>query len=319
MASVVVTGGAGFVGSHLVDALIRRGESVVVLDNLVSGCLANLGPAIETGRVTLIYTDVATTAAALRSTLSEAGVRSIKAIYHLASPSCPDRGESDTWERLSSNVEGTAALVDIAVEKRARFVFASTTLLSPHDAAPNSGGHGDATPALSLYAQSKQLGEATVAAAVRERRLDGRVIRFAGCYGPRMAKTDALLVPSLIESAINRRPLVIDGDGLQKRWLSYVADAVVALLLVGDHPKGALPAIDVGPDDALSIIAIAEVVAAHMAHSPVFEYRDVATPVPHRRPDVRRARSLGWTAVTPFRAGLQHTYDWFATESKLFV
>jgi UDP-glucose 4-epimerase len=170
-----------------------------------------------------------------------------------------------------------------------------------------------------LYAVSKRLGEAAVAAAVRDRRLDGRVVRFAGCYGPRMARTETLLVPSLIEAALNGRPFVIEGDGLQERWLSYVGDAVRALLLIGEHPKGALPAIDVGPEDALSVIAIAEVVASNMSHSPVFEYRSVQTAVPHRQPDVRRVRSLGWRALTPFRAGLQSTYGWFATESKLFV
>ncbi len=320
MTSTVVTGGAGFLGSHLVDALVKRGVSVVVVDNLVTGRLANLGAAISTGRVTFVYADCATDAASMRAVFSEAGVRGIDAIYHLASPSCPDMDETHAWEAVAVNVSGTLSLIDVAVENNARFIFASTAELSGD---PHVGSSAELDPALvdahACYLVSKRFGESAVAAAVRERGLDGRIVRFANCYGPRMPKSDARLIPMLMDAALNRRPLEIPIGANQTLSLTYVTDAVDALRLVGEHRDGKLPPLDIGPDAASSIRHIAESIAAQAPAVTVIEHGRQREHRLERRLDVRGVRALGWRPAMPVEDGLRRTFRWYATENHLFV
>ena len=253
MTTSIVTGGAGFLGSHLVDALAKRGESVVVLDNLTTGRLANLESAISSGRVTFVYADVAVDATALREILAGGGVTKVDCIFHLASPASPNAYSRHPWETLAVNGIGTMSLIDIALQHHARFIFSSTSEVygDPlvHPQSEDYFGNVDPIGPRSCYDEGKRFGEAAVAAAVSKRGLAGRIVRFFNCYGPRMQSADGRLIPALLEAAANRAPLPIQGTGEQTRSMTYVDDAIELLLLVADRRQPMLQPINIGSDD----------------------------------------------------------------------
>ncbi len=319
--TTVVTGGAGFLGSHLVDALIARGEDVLVLDNLSTGRAENLDAAIAGGRARLLECDVATDAAALRATLRAGRVEFVRAIYHLASPASPEAYHADPWGTLAVNGLGSMSLIEIALERGARFVYASTSEVygDPlvHPQPESYFGNVDPIGPRSCYDEGKRFGEAAVAAAVRSRGLDARLVRFFNCYGPRMESGDGRLVPELIVAALAGRPLPIQGTGRQTRSMTYVDDAIDLLARIVDAPLTGLEPVNIGNDDERSVDEIARTLAL-VAGIPYEIARLPARPgdPQRRRPILDRARALGWAPATPLEAGLRTTYDWFAARQR---
>ena len=196
--AVLVTGGAGFVGSHLVDRLLERRELVVVFDNLSTGRLANLASAMSSGRVTFVYADVAQPADAIAKLWREASGERCTQIYHLASPASPEAYGAMPWETLSVNALGTMSLVELALAHRATMLFASTSEVygDPLEHPQPETYFGNVNPVgpRSAYDEGKRFGEAAMAAAVARRRLDGRLARIFNCYGPRMSRDDGRLM-----------------------------------------------------------------------------------------------------------------------------
>ncbi len=321
----IVTGGAGFLGSHLVDMLVKRGEHVIVLDNLTTGRLANLADAIAGGRATFIYADVATTAGELQAILARANAPAkVSKLYHLASPASPSAYQQHPWETLAVNGVGTMSLIDIALERGARFVYSSTSEIygDPlvHPQPETYFGNVDPIGPRSCYDEGKRFAEAAVAAAVTARNLDARIVRFFNCYGPRMQTSDGRLVPALIDAAIERRPFPIQGTGLQTRSMTYVDDAIDLLDRVTLGDNRALAPVNVGSDDERSIIDIAKALAAVLSLDFSAEFVAGRDGDPQRRrPDLERARTYGWTAKTSLEDGLRATYAWYAKESHIFV
>jgi nucleoside-diphosphate-sugar epimerase len=316
-----VTGGAGFVGSHLVDRLVKRGEHVVVLDNLTTGRLANLADAIASGRVTFVYADVATTTATIRDILERAGVPDrLESIYHLASPATSSAYEAQPWETLPV----TLSLIDIAFERGAKFIFSSTAEIygDPlvHPQPESYFGNVDPVGPRSCCDEGERCGEAAVTAAVRTRSLDARIVRFFNCYGPRMQDADDRLIPSLLDALRDRRPLPIHGSGQQTRSMTYIADAIDCLLLVAATNIETLEPTNIGCDDERTILDIAAALAAVLSVDLVVEHVAGREGDPQRRHlDLTRARRLGWTARTSLEQGLRLTHDWYAKESQIFV
>ncbi len=324
MVTSIVTGGAGFLGSHLVDALVKRGEAVVVLDNLTTGRLANLERAISSGRVAFVYTDVAADTASLRAVLTSSDVRGAATIYHLASPASPNACGARPWQTLAVNALGTMSLIEIALDYGARLVFASTcevyedplVYAQPEDYFHNTDPMGPR----SCYREAKRFGEAVVTAAVRNFGLDACIVRFFNCYGPRMQRGDGRLVPALLDAVLQRRPLPIQGNGQQTRSMTYVDDAIKLLLLVAASSQPTLAPVNVGSDDERSVLEIARSLCATLGVEYATEFTSGRPADPQRRrPDLTRARSYGWTPKVPLEQGLRATYDWFAQESSMFV
>ncbi len=315
--TTVVTGGAGFLGSHLVDALVARGERVLVLDDLSTGRAENLEAALAGGRASLIELDVAVDAPHLREALRAGEAERVRFIYHLASPASPEAYHADPWGTLAVNALGTMSLIEVALEHSARFVFSSTSEVygDPlvHPQPESYFGNVDPIGPRSCYDEGKRFAEAAIAAAARARGLDARIVRFFNCYGPRMADGDGRLVPELVGALLAGRPMPIQGTGKQTRSMTYIEDAVELLLKVVAAPLTGLDPINVGNDDERSVEDIARALASVVGVPYDAEHVAAREGDPQRRrPDLTRARGLGWAPTTSLEQGLRTTYDWFA-------
>lgn len=316
--SVIVTGGAGFLGSHLVDKLVAAGREVIVFDNLSTGRIANLEKAIATGKTTFVYADVACDAATLNELIASAKPDSpIAEIYHLASPASPNAYGRHPWETLAVNAVGTMSLIEVALAHEARFVYASTSEVygDPlvHPQPETYWGNVDPIGPRSCYDEGKRFGEAAVAAAVRSRGLQAQIVRFFNCYGPRMEPGDGRLVPSLLAALIRREPMPIQGTGEQTRSMTYVDDAVAFLKRLGETAGEDFRPVNIGADDERSVLEIARLLAeiAGARNDMVFVEAREGDPQ-RRRPDMTHARARGWSPRTSLRDGLAATYAWAA-------
>jgi nucleoside-diphosphate-sugar epimerase len=320
----LVTGGAGFLGSHLVDALLESGDSVVVLDNLSTGRIANIEAALSSGNASFIYGDCAVSVEKLREYLRALKVPRIGRIFHLASPASPEAYGAHPWETLAVNALGTMSLIELALENDARFIYTSTSEIygDPlvHPQPETYFGNVDPIGPRSCYDEGKRFGEAAVAAGIRARGLDGRIVRFFNCYGSRMETGDGRLVPSLIEAAIAKSPLPIQGTGLQTRSMTYVRDAIELLSIVANGTQETLQPVNIGNDDERTVEEIARTFAKVIGIPYEAVYSSARPGDPQRRrPDISLARSLGWSPTTDLETGLAETYRWFSSERPAFV
>jgi len=320
----LVTGGAGFLGSHLVNALVDDGDNVVIVDNLATGHVRNLEHALSSGRATFVFADVAAPPERLREIASKAAKKKFERIYHLASPASPEAYGADPWGTLAVNSLGTMSLIELALEHGARFLYASTSEIygDPlvHPQPEGYFGNVDPIGPRSQYDEGKRFGEACVAAAVRSRGLDGRIVRFFNCYGPGMAEGDGRLVPALIEALRGGHSLPIHGSGDQTRSMTYVADAVELCRLVMERDASGLAPVNVGNDDERSVSEIARTLAriAGVPYDPVHLPAREADPQ-RRKPDLNLARSYGWSPSTTLEDGLSTTYRWFREDRLAFA
>jgi nucleoside-diphosphate-sugar epimerase len=320
----VVAGGAGFVGSHLVEALVARGERVVVIDDLSTGEIRNLADPLSSTQATFIHADVAQPAAALRNLLDLAAINRVDTIYHLASPASPEAYGAHPWETLRANSLGTMSLIELALEYGASLLYTSTSEVygDPlvHPQPESYFGNVDPIGPRSCYDEGKRFGEAAVAAAVRTKGLSGRIVRLFNCYGPRMDAADGRLIPALIDATLGGKRLPIHGTGQQTRSMTYVSDAVELILTVAEMEHARLQPVNVGNDDERSILAIAEAVARAVGVPFDPEFLEARPDDPQRRkPDLTLARSLGWAPSTALEDGLQQTVSWFRTERMSFA
>jgi len=320
----LVTGGAGFLGSHLVDALVDDGHTVLILDNLSTGHVRNLEHAVSSGRATLIFGDVAAPAATLAGLVRKATRRPVERIYHMASPASPKAYGERPWETLEVNGPGTMSLVEFALAEGARFLFASTSEIygDPlvHPQPEGYFGNVDPIGPRSCYDEGKRFGEAVVATAVRSRGLDGRIARFFNCYGPRMDEADGRLIPELFGAAQTGRPLPIHGTGRQTRSLTYVADAVAMVRRLMELPQPELQPLNIGNDEERSVEQIARAVARVTGTEFAAEHLPARPGDPQvRRPDLSLARAAGLACTTSLDEGLRATLRWLRDERMAFA
>jgi nucleoside-diphosphate-sugar epimerase len=315
----LVTGGAGFLGSHLVDALIAKGDHVVVVDNLSTGRIENLSRAIDSGKCTFVFGDLNDPELKLRDVLQEQGCLPLGRIFHLASPASPDAYEADQWGTLAVNGPTTMRLIELALKDAATFIYASTSEIYgdplEHPQKETYFGNVDPIGPRSCYDEGKRFGEAAVAAAVRTKDLDGRIVRFFNCYGPRMQIGDGRLIPAALEAMSENKPFPVQGTGTQTRSMTYIDDAVEALLLVAEHPDLVLQPFNIGSDDERTVEEIL-MTLAKVAQVPWERADKPARPgdPQRRRPDLTFARSNGWAPSTTLEEGLRRTLAWFRSE-----
>ncbi len=299
---VLVTGAAGFLGSHLCERLVGFGADVVGVDNLCTGRLVNLARLDGHPRFELRLQDVTQPMTLLGD---------IDWIFHLASPASPRDYLRLPVETLSAGAIGTSNLLKLAGEKGSRFVLASTSEVygDPGEHPQRESYNGNVNPVgpRSVYDEAKRFAEALTAAYRRERRADAAIVRIFNTYGPRMRPDDGRAVPEFVRQARDGVPLTVAGDGSQTRSLCFVSDLVDGLLAVATHDTAG--PVNLGNSQEISMLALARTIRQICGSTSPIEF--VARPVddPARRcPDVSMARCvLGWSPRVDLGDGLRRT------------
>lgn len=305
---VAVAGGAGFLGSHLCDALLSRGDEVVALDNLSTGELSNLAAAREHPRFQFVRCDVSVDVPV------DGGV---DAVMNLASPASPPAYLAMPLETLAVGSEGTRRLLELAERSGARFVLASTSEVygdpEVHPQREEYWGHVNPIGPRSVYDESKRFAEALTMAHHRARGADVGIARIFNTYGPRLAPGDGRVVSNFVVQALRGEPLTVYGDGTQTRSFCYVDDLVAGLLALLD--RDATGPVNLGNPFELTMLDLAERVLAATGSSSRLEHRALPTDDPtRRRPDIALAAELlGWSPAVGFDDGLARTVRYFGS------
>jgi nucleoside-diphosphate-sugar epimerase len=308
----VVLGGAGFIGSHLVDRLVAEGIRCLVVDNEATGRFANLAHLASHPGLRTVRHDVSEP---FPSDLW--GLRAADYVFHLASPASPPHYRRLSLETLRVNGEGTWNALRMATHLGSRFILASTSevygdpLVSPQ---PESyWGNVNPNGPRACYDEGKRYAEALTMEWHRRHGTDVRILRFFNCYGPRMQADDGRVVTNFIVQALSGQPLTVYGSGQQTRSFCYVSDEVEAIWRAASYDGLAASVINIGNPEEHTIREFAEIVAEVVG----VPLETVDQPLPpddptNRRPDIRRAESLlGWAPVVPLPEGLRRTVDDF--------
>ncbi|PZF83055.1 NAD-dependent epimerase/dehydratase family protein [Jiangella anatolica] len=303
----VVTGGAGFLGSHLCDALIAAGHRVTCVDNLSTGSAANLRQLADEPRFTLVRQDL--------TEYEDALVGPVDVVYHLAAPAAPSDYLLDPVATMRIASVGTLNALDLARDRQAQFVLASTSeVYGPAGDAPSredQAGSVDPAGGYGGYYESRMFAEALTTAYRSAYDLRTGIARIFGTYGPRMRLDDGRVLSRFIRQVLSGTPLTVPGPGTQTRSLCYVDDAVAGLLAVagGQYPGP----VNIGSPEAVSVFALAREVAEIAGPDAEIVFVDPPVTDTHaRRPDVTlAAQLLGWRPRTGVRDGLAATLAWF--------
>jgi len=313
---VLVTGAAGFIGSHLVEAYLERGAHVIGVDNLLTGSEANLDAVGASERFAFIRADVVEEWPIVDRFVRDLGVQPDR-VLHLASPASPEDYAKLPLETLAVNSRGTDAALGAAQRWRARFLFASTseTYGDPLEHPQTEKYWGNVNPIgpRSCYDESKRFGEALVSANIRVNNADARIIRIFNTYGPRMRRNDGRVVANLVSQALAGEPLTVYGRGVQTRSFCYVSDLVRGIIACTEADVARGEVINLGNPDEYSIREFAEIVARLVGVELQIDERPMPEDDPaRRRPDITKAhRLLGWRPVVPLQEGLLRTIDAF--------
>jgi dTDP-glucose 4,6-dehydratase len=307
VARIVVTGGAGFLGSHLCTRLHDRGDEVVVLDNLSTGDRSNMEHLL--GRPGFSFLDYDVT----RYVWVPGPV---DAILHFASPASPKDYLELPIQTLKVGSLGTHNCLGLAREKAATFFLASTSEVygdpQVHPQKEDYWGHVNPVGPRGVYDEAKRFAEAITMAYHREHDLDVRIVRIFNTYGPRMRPEDGRVVSNFLVQALTGKPLTIYGDGRQTRSFTFVDDEVTGV--VGLLDSGYVGPMNIGNDGEFTLLQLAELVLSvtNSRSEIIFESLPVDDPT-QRRPDLSLARSvLGFEARVSLQQGLERTAPWFA-------
>ena len=305
----VVTGGCGFVGSHLCDLLLDSGVDVVCVDNLLTGIADNIVHRQTDSRFELLVHDVT-------DPLSIPGA--VDLVLHLASPASPQDYMRMPIETLQVGSLGTLNTLELARRKKARFILASTSEVygDPIEHPQRESYWGNVNPVgpRSVYDEAKRFAEAATIAYHTARGVDSAIVRIFNTFGPRMRAEDGRAVPTFIRQALEGEPLTVTGDGSQTRSLCYVDDTVRGILAVAaGHHAGPL---NLGNAAETTVLELAHLVRELCGSSSPIEFVDRPVDDPgRRRPDLALVwEKCGWKPETDLRKGLSTTIDWFATQ-----
>lgn len=304
----VVTGGAGFIGSHLCDSLIALGHQVYALDNLVTGSEANIEQLKNNPLFTFIQYDV---------THEMPILPEVHFVFHLASPaSVPDYQKFDEETALVNSV-GTRNLLKFSKAYKAKFLYTSTSEVygSPLEHPQKETYWGNVNPngIRACYDESKRFGEMMTMLYVRKYGLDGRIVRIFNTYGPRMRKDDGRVVSNFINQVITGKPITVYGDGSPTRSFCFVSDLVSGILkaMFTEHSKGEV--FNLGNPEEYTMLDFAKKIQTMTgtASKIVFEKLPEDDP-PRRKPDITKAtKILGWKPVVSVDEGLEKTIEYY--------
>ena len=303
---ILITGGAGFLGSHLCDRFLGEGHEVIVLDNLITGRLDNIRHHFGDPAFQFIKHDVTN-----HIHVPDA----LDAVLHFASPASPKDFTAIPIQILKVNSLGTHNTLGLALAKGARFLLASTSEVygDPlvHPQPESYWGNVNPIGVRGVYDESKRFAEAITMAYHRAHGLDTRIVRIFNTYGPRMRLDDGRVIPNYISQALHGQPLTIYGDGSQTRSFCFVEDEVEGFrrLLASSEVEP----VNIGNTNEVSMRDLAEVVNRLTGNPAGIVYRPLPADDPKlRRPETTRAQTiLGWQPTVDLEVGLQRTIDWF--------
>lgn len=294
---VVVTGGAGFVGSHLVDRLMERGDSVIVVDNFFTGRKENVMHHFGNPRFEMIRHDVV-----------EPLLLEVDQIYHLACPASPVHYKFNPVKTIKTNVVGTLNMLGLAKRVGARFLLTSTSEVYgdplQHPQVETYWGNVNPIGVRSCYDEGKRTAETLAMDYHRGANVEVRIARIFNTYGPRMCIDDGRVVSNFVAQALRREPLTVYGDGKQTRSFQYVSDLVEGLmrLMEGEH----VGPFNLGNPGEFTMLELAQVVKDTIDPNARIEFRENTQDDPHKRkPDITKAKDLlGWEPKVSLRKGL---------------
>src|SRR5436190_9366256 len=310
MARVVVTGGAGFIGSHLVHRFLERGDQVVAVDNLVTGSLSNLQPFRERAGFEFVRRDVC-------DGIFLTGP--VDVILHFASPASPRDYLELPIQTLKVGALGTHNALGLARAKGAKFLHASTSEVygdpEVHPQPETYRGLVNCIGPRGVYDEAKRFGEAMTFAYHRMHGMDTRIVRIFNTYGPRMRVNDGRALPEFFAQALAGKPLTVHGDGSQTRSFCYVDDLVDGILrLLYLEPAFHEP-VNIGNPNEMTVLQMAELIKELTGSSSDIKFTERPVDDPSvRRPDIARAQKLlGWKPLVGVRDGLGRTIEYFRT------
>lgn len=308
---IIITGGAGFLGSHLCDRLLELGHEVVCLDNLLTGSKENIEHLKSSPNFKFLKYDVI-------GGLPEGMVAD--QIYHLASPASPNKHNPKSYitlpfETMQVNSTGTWNLCEFAISIGAKFLFASTSEVYgdplEHPQKEGYSGNVSTTGPRSVYDESKRFGETITSAFVKSRGLDGRIVRIFNTYGPRMAE-DGRVVSEFVTAALNNKPFPVFGDGKQTRSFCYVSDMVDGIIAAMEKGQDG-QVYNLGNPQEFTVLELAQKIKqlTNSASEPHFG-EPLSEDDPIRRcPNITKAKqSLGWEPKVKLEEGLKKLIDY---------
>jgi len=305
---VLIAGGAGFIGSHLCEYYISRGDKVCCLDNLATGARANVEHLISSPLFSFVKTDVVR--------LDEVSLEGdFDMVFNLASPASPPDYFRLPVETLRVNSLGTENLLELARRCGAKFLFTSTSEVYGDPLIPVQNeeywGNVNSIGPRSVYEEGKRYGEAMVMAYFRKYGADTRIVRIFNTYGPRMRLKDGRVIPNFIAQLLEGKPLTVYGDGKQTRSFCYVDDLVAGLVRIMEKDYH-LP-VNLGNPGEFAILELAEIIQKIAGMKTEIEFLPPLEDDPRRRkPDISRAKELlGWLPSVPLEEGLRKTLAYF--------
>jgi len=306
---VVVTGGAGFIGSHLCTRLLQEGHSVLCVDNLITGSKSNIQPLLENPQFRFLLQDV-----------TQPFAFEADAIFHLASPASPVGYLENPIATILVNSQGTYQMLEQARKQNAMFLFSSTSEAygDPlvHPQTEDYWGNVNPVGPRACYDESKRLGETLTMEYVRQYHVDARIVRIFNTYGPNSQANDGRMIPNFITQALQDKPLTIYGDGTKTRSICYVSDLVEGLLLAMFKPHTTGELFNLGNTEEHTVYEYAQTIIRLCEASSEIIYEPARVDDPERRrPDISKAeRVLGWHFKVGMEEGLRRTIEWFSSQ-----
>jgi dTDP-glucose 4,6-dehydratase len=304
---IIVTGGAGFIGSHLCDFLLEKGHFVICVDNLLTGNIKNIRHNLQNKRFEFLKHDII-------KPLKFPG--RLDYILHFASPASPVDYMNYPLETLDVGSIGTKNMLELAKKKKAKLILASTSEVygDPKVSPQEEGyfGNVNSVGPRSVYDEAKRFAEALTSAYNREKLVEGKIVRIFNTYGPRMGLDDGRVVPNFIKQALTGQALTIYGDGSQTRSFCYVSDLVSGIYKLM-YAKISGP-VNLGNPKELKIIDFADVIVKLTGSKSKIVFKPLPQDDPRqRRPDISKAKKeLSWSPEISLEEGLKKTIEWFS-------
>lgn len=304
---IIVTGGAGFIGSHLSERLLNKGHNVTCVDDFVTGSKENLKNFRHHKKFTLFEYDVIKPFPSSLKT---------DAIFHLASPASPNNHSKLSYhalpmETMLVNTQGTLELLKFAKRNSAKFLFASSSEIygdpQQHPQKETYHGNVSSTGPRSIYDEAKRFGETLTAYFIHKHSLDARIARIFNTYGPRMLKDDMRMAIIFITQAMQNKPMTIFGDGTQTRSLCYIDDMIEGLIRLMFYPKTKGEVVNLGSTDEHSVLDYAKLIKKLLKSKSKIVYSEkLPQDDPKmRRPDITKAKKLlSWSPIISLEKGL---------------